>query len=43
MNKPLIIAEVKTASPFGFKSDRRWDELLALADEISDMVSIHTD
>ncbi len=38
-----IIAEVKTESPFGFKSDRSWDELFAVANEIGDIISIHTD
>lgn len=38
-----IIAEVKTASPFGYKSDKSWDELFAIANEIGDMISIHTD
>jgi indole-3-glycerol phosphate synthase len=43
MNKPLIIAEVKTQSPFGFKSDKSWEELFALADTAGDIISIHTD
>lgn len=38
-----IIAEVKTESPFGFKSKRAWDELFAIANEIGDIISIHTD
>ncbi|HVU06469.1 MAG TPA: hypothetical protein VHE10_01625 [Candidatus Paceibacterota bacterium] len=38
-----IIAEVKTRSPFGFKSEKSWDELFSLANEIGDMVSVHTD
>ena len=41
--KPLIIAEVKTESPFGFVSDKNWDELFVIANEIGDMISIHTD
>lgn len=40
---PVIIAEVKTQSPFGFKSERTWDELFALAERVGDMLSIHTD
>ena len=28
-----IIAEVKTQSPFGFKSEKSWDELFAVANE----------
>jgi indole-3-glycerol phosphate synthase len=38
-----IIAEVKTESPFGFKSDKTWDELFSVANEIGDIISIHTD
>lgn len=38
-----IIAEVKTASPFGYQSEKSWDELFAIANEIGDMISIHTD
>ena len=40
---PLIIAEVKTESPFGFKSDKTWGELFAVAEKAADIVSIHTD
>jgi indole-3-glycerol phosphate synthase len=43
MKKPLIIAEVKTASPFGWHSDKNWDELFALAERVGDMISVHTD
>lgn len=38
-----IIAEVKTQSPFGFRSEKSWDELFQIADEFGDMISIHTD
>ncbi|MES3005784.1 MAG: hypothetical protein V4664_02445 [Patescibacteria group bacterium] len=38
-----IIAEVKTQSPFGFKSNKSWDEIFAVANEIGDIISIHTD
>lgn len=41
--RPLIIAEVKTCSPFGFTSNKSWDELFTLADKIGDIISIHTD
>lgn len=41
--KTEIIAEVKTLSPFGFKADKKWDELFALAEKIGDIISIHTD
>ena len=38
-----FIAEVKTKSPFGFKSDKSWDYLFDLANSIGDMISIHTE
>jgi len=38
-----IIAEVKTQSPFGFQSDKSWDELFTIAKENGDIISIHTD
>lgn len=38
-----IIAEVKTASPFSFQSENSWDELFEVAQEIGDIISIHTD
>jgi indole-3-glycerol phosphate synthase len=41
--KSLIIAEVKTRSPFGYASGKGWEELFALADSVGDILSIHTD
>jgi indole-3-glycerol phosphate synthase len=38
-----IIAEVKIRSPFGYASDRTWDELFSIAQEVGDIISIHTD
>jgi indole-3-glycerol phosphate synthase len=38
-----IIAEVKTHSPFGYKSEKTWEELFAIADKVGDMISVHTD
>ncbi len=38
-----IIAEVKTESPFGFRSEKSWDELFGIACKIGDIISIHTD
>ena len=38
-----IIAEVKTQSPFGFRSQKSWDELFVIADSVGDMLSVHTD
>ncbi len=37
------IAEVKTESPFGYRAERTWGELFALAEEVGDIISIHTD
>jgi hypothetical protein len=42
MKKPIFIAEVKTQSPFGFKSQKSWDELFEIADHYGDWISIHT-
>ncbi len=38
-----IIAEVKTKSPFGYTSDKTWDELFAVVNMVGDIISIHTD
>jgi len=38
-----IIAEVKTQSPFGYKSHKTWDELFEIANRVGDIISIHTD
>jgi indole-3-glycerol phosphate synthase len=38
-----VIAEVKTHSPFGWQSDKSWSELFAMANEVGDIISIHTD
>ncbi len=42
VNKVKIIAEVKTHSPFGWKSDKTWEELFSIANQIGDIISIHT-
>jgi hypothetical protein len=42
MAKQLFIAEVKTRSPFGFKSKHDWQYLLDLAIANGDMVAVHT-
>ena len=39
----LVIAEVKTASPFGFRSAVNWEHLFEVAREVGDIVSVHTD
>lgn len=41
--EPLIIAEVKTHSPFGWESGRTWTDLFELAKANGDWVSVHTD
>lgn len=38
-----IIAEVKTQSPFGYTSEKTWDELFKIAESVGDVISIHTD
>lgn len=40
---PYVIAEIKTESPFGFKSEKTWDELFEIACKIGDVIAIHTD
>jgi len=37
-----LIAEVKTQSPYGYKSEKSFDELLDIAIEKGDIISIHT-
>ncbi len=44
MKKQRFIAEVKTQSPFGFRSSKSWDELFELANaSCANCISIHTD
>jgi indole-3-glycerol phosphate synthase len=38
-----LIAEVKTHSPFGWQSKKTWDELFEVAEQIGDIISVHTD
>lgn len=38
-----IIAEVKTHSPFGHESSKTWDELFEIANDVGDIISVHTD
>ncbi len=38
-----IIAEVKTQSPFGYKSKEGSDELFNIADLVGDIISVHID
>jgi indole-3-glycerol phosphate synthase len=42
MPHTLTIAEVKTKSPFGFVSNKTWEELFSIAEKFGDMISIHT-
>lgn len=39
----IVIAEVKTQSPFGYRSENSWDELFEIAQEVGDWISVHTD
>ncbi len=41
--QPIFVAEVKTQSPFGFKSKYEHSALLDYAIRFGDMISIHTD
>ena len=43
MSTPIFIAEVKTESPYGYRSQRGWSSLLEIAAEHGDWVSVHTD
>ncbi len=38
-----IVAEVKMKSPFGFISKSSWEEQFKLADELGDIIAVHTD
>jgi indole-3-glycerol phosphate synthase len=42
-NDVQIIAEIKTKSPFGYKSKKTWDELFEIANKSGDIISVHTD
>jgi indole-3-glycerol phosphate synthase len=42
-NAVSIVAEVKTESPFGYKSKLEWNELFNIANTIGDIIAIHTD
>ena len=39
INNVGIIAEVKTQSPFGWKSDKNWDELFMIANKIGNIIT----
>ncbi len=41
MKKQLFIAEIKTQSPFGFKSEKPFAELMELAIKHGDMIAVH--
>lgn len=43
MKNPEFIAEVTPITPYGFESDKTWEELFKLANRHADMISIHTD
>lgn len=42
MNKQIFIAEIKTQSPFGFKSEHSFGDLMDVAIESGDWISVHT-
>ncbi len=39
----MVIAEIKTMSPFGFRSKSSWEQLFEVANNVGDIVSVHTD
>lgn len=39
----VLIAEVKTCSPFRYESEESWEELFEIANKVGDIISIHTD
>jgi len=43
INNIPLIAEVKTKSPFGYKSSKSWGYLFDLANRYGDIISIHPD
>ncbi len=43
MTTITTIAEVKTHSPFGWKSEKSYEELFDVANKVGDIISIHTD
>lgn len=43
MERPQLIAEVKEKSPFGFVSDRTWQELFQIANLHGSCISVHTE
>lgn len=38
----IFISEIKTCSPFGFKSNYTFEELYSIANEHGDIISVHT-
>ena len=43
IGKIQVIAEVKIKSPYGFSSEKTWEELFDIANGIGDIISVHTD
>lgn len=41
--RATIIAEVKTQSPFGYRSSMSWEALLEIAVGVGDIIAVHTD
>lgn len=39
----ILIAEVKTQSPYGYVAENSWDQQFAIADAVGDWISVHTD
>jgi indole-3-glycerol phosphate synthase len=41
--RQILIAEVKTASPAGWRSEESWQERFAIAEQHGDWIAVHTD
>lgn len=40
--KPLIVAEIKQRSPFGWVNPMHWRDQLAVCESVGDIISVHT-
>ncbi len=40
---PLIVAEIKQRSPYGWSNPLKWERQLDICEEVGDIISVHTD
>ncbi len=40
---PLVVAEIKSCSPYGWKNPLNWLAQLAICETVADVISVHTD